>query len=197
MRRRPDVRRAERQAAAERHASASPRRQLYPHISINGTLGWQAPNFNQLFTPLAFQGSYGPSFQWDLLNYGRLLNNIRYQKAKFQEVVATYQNKVLSAAEEVENGMVMYVKAQEEVKHLEESVVEAKKALRIGVEEWKSGKVDFNRVAVLSRTWCSKTACWHRARATSPWALCRSIAPLAAAGRFAARAARTRKRSPR
>jgi NodT family efflux transporter outer membrane factor (OMF) lipoprotein len=149
LRRRPDVRRAERQAAAESARIGVAVAQLYPHISITGTFGWQAPKLNQLFTPLAFQGSYGPAFQWDVLNYGRLVNNIRYQKAKFQEVVTTYQNKVLTAAEEVENGMAMFLKAQEEVKHLTDSVVEARKALRIGTVEYDTGKVDFNRVAVL------------------------------------------------
>ena len=151
LRRRPDVRKAERQAAAESARIGVATAQLYPHISITGSFGWQAPRFNQLFTPLAFQGNYGPSFEWDLFNYGRTWNNIKFQKAKFQEVVTTYQNKVLSAAEEVENGMVMYVKAHDEVKHLADSVVEAKKALRIGVVEFKGGRVDFNRVAVLEQ----------------------------------------------
>jgi NodT family efflux transporter outer membrane factor (OMF) lipoprotein len=151
VRRRPDIRRAERVAAAESARIGVATSLLYPHIAINGTFGWQAPKLNHLFTPLAFQGSYGPSFQWDILNYGRLLNNVEYQKAKFAEVVSAYQNKVLMAAEEVEDGMVMFLKAQEEVKHLHESVVEAKKALRIGVAEFKVGKVDFNRVAVLEQ----------------------------------------------
>ena len=164
LRRRPDIRRAERQAAAESARIGVAVSQLYPHISINGTFGWQAPKFNHLFTPLAFQGSYGPSFQWDVLNYGRNLNNIKYQKAKFQEVVTTYQNKVLSAAEEVENGMVLFVKSQEEVKHLAESVVESKKALRIGLAEYKSGKVDFNRVAVLSHNLVQQDSLLAQAR---------------------------------
>jgi NodT family efflux transporter outer membrane factor (OMF) lipoprotein len=151
LRRRPDVRRAERQAAAESARIGVAMSQLYPHISIDGSFGWQAPHLDQLFKPLSFQGSYGPSFQWDVLNYGRLWNNVKYQKAKFEEVVTTYQNKVLSAAEEVENGMVMYLKAHEEVKYLAESVVEAKKALRIGTAEYETGKADLNRVAVLEQ----------------------------------------------
>jgi NodT family efflux transporter outer membrane factor (OMF) lipoprotein len=150
LRRRPDVRQAERQAAAESARIGVAESALYPHISITGNLGWQAPQFNQLFTPLALQGNIGPSFQWDILNYGRNLNNIKYQEAKFQEVVTTYQNKVLSAAEEVENGIVMFLKAKEEVKHLFDSVVEAKTALRIATEQYEKGKVDFNRVAVLA-----------------------------------------------
>jgi NodT family efflux transporter outer membrane factor (OMF) lipoprotein len=151
LRRRPDVRKAERNAAAESARIGVNVSALYPHIAINGTLGWQAPNLNQLFTPLAFQGGYGPSFQWDLLNYGRLWNNIKFQRAKFQEVVTKYQNKVLSAAEEVEDGLIQYTKAHEEVKYLADSVVEADKAVRIGMLEYKAGKVDFNRVAVLEQ----------------------------------------------
>jgi NodT family efflux transporter outer membrane factor (OMF) lipoprotein len=150
LRRRPDVRRAERQAAAESARIGVAVAQLYPHISINGTFGWAAPKVNQLFTKQAFQGSYGPSFQWDILNYGRIANNIKFQKAKFQEVVTTYQNKVLSAAAEVENGMALFLKSQEEATYLADSVVEAKKALRIGTAEYETGKVDFNRVAVLA-----------------------------------------------
>lgn len=152
LRRRPDIRRAERQAAAECARIGVAEAQLYPHISILGSFGWQAPYLYQLFTPLAFQGSYGPSFQWDILNYGRLINGVRYQNAKFKEAVVAYQDKVLSAAQEVENGMVTFVKAQDEVKYFAESVVESKKALRIGTAEYETGKVDFNRVAVLEQT---------------------------------------------
>ncbi len=157
LRRRPDIRRAERQAAAESARIGVAVSQLYPHISIDGTFGWQAPHFNQLFTPLAFQGSYSPAFQWDVLNYGRLWNNVNYQKAKFQEVVTTYQNKVLTVsrgAEEVWRmvGSLPYLEVpQEEVKYLAESVIESKKALRIGTAEYETGKVDLNRVAVLEQ----------------------------------------------
>jgi NodT family efflux transporter outer membrane factor (OMF) lipoprotein len=152
LRRRPDVRRAERQAAAESARIGVAQADFYPHISINGSLGWQAPKPQQLFTPAAFQASYGPSFQWDVLNYGRILNKVRYQRAKFEEVVATYQNKVLSAAEEVENGMTTFLNAHEQVEHLAKSVLEAKKARDIGFLEFEKGKVDFIRVSILEQT---------------------------------------------
>jgi outer membrane protein TolC len=151
LRRRPDVRRAERLAAAESARIGVATAALYPHISINAYFGWQAPKVSQLFKPIAFQGNYAPTLQWDILNYGRINNNIRYQKAKFMEVVTTYRNKVLSAAEEVENGMVQYIKAQDEVKYLAISVDESRKALRIGTAEYEAGKVDFNRVALLEQ----------------------------------------------
>jgi NodT family efflux transporter outer membrane factor (OMF) lipoprotein len=149
LRRRPDIRHAERIAAAESARIGVAQAQLYPHISINGNVGWQAPKISQLFTTPAFQGSIGPSFQWDVLNYGRNLNKIRAQQARFEEVVTAYQNRVLVAAEEVENGVVTFLKSQEQVKHLDASVTEAKRARDVGAKLFKGGQIDFNRLAVL------------------------------------------------
>ena len=81
---------------------------LYPAFSINGDLGWEANRFPDLFKTTAFNGSVGPAFQWNLLNYGRILNNVRLQDAKFQELVVTYQQSVLEADREVEDGLVTF-----------------------------------------------------------------------------------------
>ena len=70
---------------------------FYPAISILGTVGWSSEQFPELFAPGVFQGSIGPSFNWKILNYGRILNNVRLQDAKFQELVAAYQQSVLNA----------------------------------------------------------------------------------------------------
>ncbi len=149
LRRRPDVRRAERLAAAESARIGVAQSRLYPHIAISGSFGWQAPKLEQLFTYPAFQGNYGPSFSWDILNYGRLQNGVRFQRARFQEVVTAYQNKVLSAAEEVENGLVTFVNSREQVQHLTDSVNAAKEARDVGARQYLDGKIDFNRLAVL------------------------------------------------
>ncbi len=151
LRRRPDVRRAERLAAAESARIGVAQSQFYPHISINGSFGWQAPKIQQLFTKPAFQGNFGPSLGWDVLNYGRVYNKVRFQSARFEEVVTAYQNKVLTAAEEVENGLVAFVKSQEQVQELTESVREAKTARDVGAKQYKAGvkDMDFNRLAVL------------------------------------------------
>ena len=110
LRRRPDVRRAERQAAAQSAQIGIAEAQFYPAISVNGTLGASAQNFSHLFDPTAFQGNIGPSFQWNVLNYGRILNNVRYQDARFQELVATYQQAVLTASQDAENGIVTFLR---------------------------------------------------------------------------------------
>ncbi len=54
----------------------------------------------------ALVGNVGPTFTWNILNHGRILNNVRLQDSRFEELVATYQNTVLSANQDVENGLV-------------------------------------------------------------------------------------------
>src|ERR1700681_1776270 len=73
LKRRPDVRSAERQAAAQSAQIGIAAAELYPHISITGTVSWQASQFKDLFNSQALAGSVGPSFQWNVLNYGRIV----------------------------------------------------------------------------------------------------------------------------
>ena len=112
LRRRPDVRQAERLAAAQAEQIGIAEADLYPAFYINGSLGYPAQNFPDLFSSTAFNGSVGPSFQWNLLNYGRIVNNVRFQDAKFQELAVTYQQTVLQAGQEVEDGLVTFLRSQ-------------------------------------------------------------------------------------
>jgi NodT family efflux transporter outer membrane factor (OMF) lipoprotein len=151
LRRRPDVRRAERQAAAQCAQIGVAESDFYPHIAINGTLGYAAQDFQDLFRANALQATIGPSFQWNILNYGRILNNVRLQDAKFQELVATYQNTVLTANQEAENGIVTFLRAQERTKYQAASVADAQNAVRIGLRQYKAGTIDFTRVTQLEQ----------------------------------------------
>ena len=151
LRRRPDVRKAERVAAAQAEQIGIAQADLYPAFSINGAIGYQAQNFPDLFRESAFNGNIGPSFQWNVLNYGRIVNNVRYQDAKFQELVVTYQNTVLQANEEVENGLVSFLRSQRRSRLLDESVKAAEIARDIVVFQYKHGAVDFNRYAVIEQ----------------------------------------------
>ena len=109
LRRRPDVRRAERQAAAQCAQIGVAVAEFYPHFSLVGNLGWSAETFNNLWKQRAFNGTVGPTFQWNILQYGRLLNNYRFQDAKFQELAIAYQSSVLNAQQEAENGLVTFL----------------------------------------------------------------------------------------
>jgi NodT family efflux transporter outer membrane factor (OMF) lipoprotein len=149
LRRRPDVRRAERQAAAQSAQIGVAESAFYPHIAIDGTIDYQAARFRDLFSGRAFSGSIGPSFRWDILQYGRLLNNVRLQEARFYELVEAYKQSVLNANEEVENGLVTFLKAQERYLWQKKAVVAGGEALDTVRKQWQAGTVDFTRVAQL------------------------------------------------
>ncbi|MCU0980176.1 MAG: TolC family protein, partial [Pirellulaceae bacterium] len=154
LRRRPDIRRAERQAAAQAEQIGIAEADFYPMLTIQGTLGYQSPEFAQLFTSGAFNGTVGPSFHWNILNYGRIRNNVRLQEAKFQEMLTNYQHTVLLANAEVENGLARFLQAQERARWLDASADYAEKAvgeIRTFAEVgWKG--FDANQLAVITQT---------------------------------------------
>jgi NodT family efflux transporter outer membrane factor (OMF) lipoprotein len=152
LRRRPEVRRAERQAAAQSAQIGVAEAQFYPAFSINGNLIYSAQNFSDLFRSDALNGTVGPSFQWNVLNYGRLLNNVRLQDAKFQELVAAYQQTVLSAAQEVENGLATFLRARERTDFQSACAHDAEKAVEIVQAQYDGGTVDLTPVTLLQQT---------------------------------------------
>ena len=154
LERRPDVRRAERNAAAQSEQIGIAQSDWYPHISILGTLGYSATSqgLSQLFTPANQFGSVGPSFQWNILQYGRIANNVRLQDAKFQETLLAYRATVLNANREAEDGLVTYLRSQERANLLRESVIAANKAYGIVVSQYQAGRVDFTTVSTIELT---------------------------------------------
>lgn len=151
LRQRPDVRSAERQVAAQSARVGVAESDLYPHIAINGTIGYSAEQFSDLFTSQAFMGQVGPSFQWNILNYGRLLNNIRLQDAHLAELIVAYQQSVLQANSEVEDGVARFLQSQERAKDLAVSVDAANKAYIIGASQYRGGTIDFTRLVLVEQ----------------------------------------------
>lgn len=146
LRRRPDVRRAEREVAAQSAMIGIATSELYPSFSISGTIFLDAMNFKDLFDADSIAGSVGPSFRWNILNYGRLTNNIRVQEARFQQLVVQYQNVVLRANAEAENAIVGFLKAQQQAKSLSRSTDAARESVELVSNQYRQGIVDFNRV---------------------------------------------------
>ncbi len=146
LRRRPDVRAAERAVAAQCALIGVAQSEFYPHVSILGNVGWSAQASSHLIDPSALNGTFGPSFTWNILNYGRILNGVRLQDYKFQELIATYQQTVLNADQDAENGMVTFLRGQERTRFQAESVDQAKKAVQIALVQYKAGTVDFTTV---------------------------------------------------
>jgi NodT family efflux transporter outer membrane factor (OMF) lipoprotein len=153
IRRRPDVRRAERQVAAQSARIGVAVSDLYPHISLTGTIGLEAEHFDDLFdTPESMFGNIGPGIRWDVLNYGRLINGVRVQDARFQGLAYAYQDRVLNAGREVEDAMVVFLQSQEQARYLGESVQAAARTVEITRDQYTEGEVDFTPVFLFEST---------------------------------------------
>jgi NodT family efflux transporter outer membrane factor (OMF) lipoprotein len=155
LRRRPDVRSAERAAAFQSEQIGVAIADLFPSISISGSAGYEASNagnkslsLNNLFAGNSFVGSIGPTLSWPVLNYGRIRNNIRVQDAAFQESAINYQNTVLQAAAEVESALYGFLKAQEQLAYLTESAESVRQSLYLSTIQYKEGETDFLRVDI-------------------------------------------------
>lgn len=151
LRRRPDVRKAERQVAAQSALIGVAVAELYPHFSINGTIYLDSMKAESLFNADSFAGSVGPAFRWDILNYGRLANNIQVQRARFQQLAVQYQNIVLQANAEAENAIISFLKAQQQTESLGRSADASSESVKLVSSQYHEGTVDFNRVFTVQR----------------------------------------------
>jgi NodT family efflux transporter outer membrane factor (OMF) lipoprotein len=151
LRRRPDVRRAELQAAAQSAQIGVAKADLLPTFSLTGNVGTLATDIGSsslgnVFTRGSLHYGVGPAIQWNFLNYGQITNNVRVQDAKLQELLIDYQNTVLKAQQEVENGIATFIQSRDQAKFLQQSVGAAEGALRIGMIQYREGIVDFTAV---------------------------------------------------
>ena len=153
LRRRPDVRRAERLAAAESANIGIAKAELYPRFFLNGSIGVRAEDVGDLFeTPGSLSGFVGPAFQWNILNYGRIENAIKAQEARFRQSVYAYQDAVLRANREAEDAIVSYFKARERTGSLSESVAAAMRTVEITYDQYRQGAIDFTPVFLFEAT---------------------------------------------
>ncbi len=159
LRRRPDIRLAERQLAAQSALIGVAKADLYPHFSLFGSIGLRASDsdvtaagspggssFSDLWDSDSIEFYGGPAFTWNIFNYGRIKNRVRVQDARFQQLAVNYQNTVLRAAQEVEDAMVAFLRSQDEVKFLSESVKAATRSVDISMIQYREGLVDYQRV---------------------------------------------------
>ncbi len=157
LRRRPDIRLAERQLAAQSAQIGVAKADLFPHFSLFGTIGYstagstsrdQSRNagLSELFSGRSFTYSVGPSVRWDLFNYGRITNRIRVEDARFQQLAVDYENTVLEAVQEVEDAMIGFLRTQDQVVFLADAVAAYKESVDLSSLQYMEGQADFQRV---------------------------------------------------
>ncbi len=151
LRRRPDIRAAEYNAAAQCAQIGVSKAQLFPAFSLTGNFGMLSTDVGKdvlgnLFDWRNRQGSIGPSVTWNILNYGQITNLVRVQDATFQELLVTYQNTVLNAQKEVEDNLIAFLRSQEQARFLEQGATAAANSLKLAVVQYREGITDFTTV---------------------------------------------------
>lgn len=155
LRRRPDVRAAERTAAALSARIGAIRAERYPAIALSGRTGFRttssdtvvgSPDLGDLFGADSFEGFVGLGVQWPLLDYRRIKNRMRAADARFEEGRVAYQQAVLVAAAEVEGGLSRFLRSREQAERLAASVRAARRSLELALIQYRQGAVDFLRV---------------------------------------------------
>ncbi len=151
IRRRPDIRQAEWVLAAQSAQIGVAITDLYPHFSLGGSIGVATidiggKDVGDLFSSDSLRGLAFGGFTWDVFNYGRLKNNVRFQDARFQQLVVDYQNKLLQAQAEVDNAIVAYLRAQVRAQFLAESANAAERSVQLSFVQYREGATDFSSV---------------------------------------------------
>jgi NodT family efflux transporter outer membrane factor (OMF) lipoprotein len=156
LRRRPDIRFAERQLAAQSAQIGFAKADLFPHFSLFGSLGFQTGDYtdyrsnnskvSDLFDKDSMYYSTGGGFSWDIFNYGRITNNVRVADARFQELAVNYEDTVIRAAQEVEDAMVGFLQSKDAVSFLADAVKASKRSVELSMIQYREGLTDYQRV---------------------------------------------------
>lgn len=151
LRRRPDVREAGLNAASECALIGVAKANMYPAFSLSGAFGLSSNNVgtNSLSDMFMWQGKAlqaGASFAWPVFNYGRLINQVRVQDAQFQAAILNYQNVVLTAQQEVENGLSVFSTQQQALAKLMDAAASARRSTELSMIQYKAGETTYTTV---------------------------------------------------
>jgi multidrug efflux system outer membrane protein len=151
LRRRPDVRQAERQLAAQTARIGVATAELYPKFTLSGSIGLEALSLSNLPSgTLTFSG--GPRITWAIFRGGAIRQNIEVQSALQEQALIQYEATLLGALEEVENALVAYAEVQQRRQSLTEATDAAQKALELARYKYEAGLTDFNNVLDAQRS---------------------------------------------
>jgi NodT family efflux transporter outer membrane factor (OMF) lipoprotein len=146
LRQRPDIRRAERQLAAQTTRIGVATADLYPSFSLTGSFGYESVNTSDLFDAGSRVFTFGPSLRWNIFDGGRIRNQIKVQDALTQQALLSYEQTVLNALNEVENALVAYLEQRIRLGALQRSVDASKRSVKLSTNLYKQGLVDFQNV---------------------------------------------------
>ena len=150
LRRRPDIRGAEYAALAQSASVGIATADLYPRISISGTIGFLSTG-GGLDLNSGFY-SIGPRLYLPILNYDRTRNTIRIEDARLQQLLVNYESVVLRAQQEAEDGVTGYLRSHQIAAFAQNSAISAQRSSDLAFVQYREGAVDFQRVLEAMRS---------------------------------------------
>jgi NodT family efflux transporter outer membrane factor (OMF) lipoprotein len=152
LRRRPDVRRAERQLAAATASIGVAEANLYPQVSLTGAVGVGATSPSDLFNWSSRFVGIGPQARWLLFDAGRVLADVDSRRAVREEVLADYKQTILGAVRDVEDAVVAFDREQDRQDLYRQTVAANAEAVRIANEQYSEGVAGFLTVLDAQRS---------------------------------------------
>jgi NodT family efflux transporter outer membrane factor (OMF) lipoprotein len=151
IRRRPDIRQAERLLASQSAQVGFAITDLYPSFSLGGNVQFASNDaddndLDDIFNSGSRSWNLSGGFNWNIWNYGRIKGNIRLQDALFQQLAVEYENTVLNAQAEIENAIIAYLISREQLDWYQKAADAAQNSVDISQIQYAEGMVDFNTV---------------------------------------------------
>lgn len=143
LRRRPDIRQAERLVAAEAARVGAAVSDWFPKLRFTGNLGGQSGDISNVLAGASIFWTAMPQVSWGALNYKQTKSNIRIHEAREQQQLATYEQTVLTAIQEVESALAAYSREQERMQKLAAAVLENQKSVDLARSLYVRGLKDF------------------------------------------------------
>jgi NodT family efflux transporter outer membrane factor (OMF) lipoprotein len=149
LRRRPDIRRAERQLAAATAQIGVATADLYPKFSLGGNLSVGGNNFPALGNWANRSWSVGPNASWTLFDAGAIRSNIDVQNSLAAQALTAYRKTVLTGLQEVQNALVAYAREQRRRAALTDAVAANQRSVELATRKYAlGGTTDFLSVLV-------------------------------------------------
>lgn len=151
MKRRPDIRAAERELAATYSDIGDEMAEYFPKITLLGGFGWTGTSQDSIGDAAAERWSYGPAISWRILDFGRINQSVKAAEARRDGQLAAYQETVLKALEETENALAGFRAANQAEDELRLGAEAATEAARLARRRYDVGAGDFLGVLIAER----------------------------------------------
>jgi NodT family efflux transporter outer membrane factor (OMF) lipoprotein len=142
--RRPDIRSAAWQVAAQSAQIGVAKADYFPAITLLGSIGWSANSLAN--NPDTGSLLVGPALTWNVFDFGRIRGNVRLQDARLQQTIELFQDRVLQAAREIDDSAIGVVKTAEQQQFLDGAFAAAQRSLDLADTLYQEGYADFQRV---------------------------------------------------